>query len=305
MNWIFIALLSPALWAIGNHIDKFLLERRMRTGGVGSLVLFSSLIGLIPLPVIFLVRPTVFDISLRNACLVMLNGVLYVLSLLPYLHALHRDDASIVVPLFQITAVFSYAAGLIFLDERLTGLQLFAAALIILGSIALSLEFRQHGYRLKADVLALMVLASLLNALNWLIFKFVAVQENFWVSSFWEYLGFIAFGLLAFICIKSWRHEFMAVLRANRRSTLGLVALNEGVSLAAKVATNIASLAAPLALISTLHGLQPVFVLMFGVLLTLLVPGYGREKLGKRVIAQKVTAIALTMTGTYLLGASG
>lgn len=305
MNWLYIALLSPALWAIGNHIDKFLLDKRLREGGVGSLILFSSLIGLVPVPVILLIHPAVLNISPSHAGIVFLNGVLYVVSLLPYLHALHRDEASIVVPLFQTTAVFSYVFGLLVLGETLTTLQLFAAALIILGSIALSLELKPHGYRLKTDVLVLMLVASLLNALNWLLFKFVAVQEDFWVSSFWEYLGFIAFGLFAFVCIQPWRAEFLAVLKANRASVLGLVALNEGVSLAAKVTTNVASLTAPLALISTVHGLQPAFVLLYGVLLTLFVPSYGRENLGKRAIIQKVAAIALTIAGTYMLGTSG
>jgi uncharacterized membrane protein len=305
MNWLYIALLSPALWAVGNHIDKFLLEKRLREGGVGSLILFSSLIGLVPVPVILYIHPAVLDISLRNAGIVVLNGALYVVSLLPYLHALHRDEASIVVPLFQTTAVFSYAFGWLVLGETLTPLQGFAAALIILGSVALSVELKPRGYRLKTDVLLLMLAASLLNALNWLLFKFVAVQEDFWVSSFWEYIGFISFGLLAFLWVKPWRDEFVAVLKANRASVLALVALNEGVSLAAKVSTNVASLTAPLALISTVHGLQPAFVLLYGVLLTLFVPSYGRENLAKRVIVQKIAAIALTITGTYMLGTSG
>jgi uncharacterized membrane protein len=285
VDWLYIALLSPALWAAGNHIDKFLLAKRLRAGGVGSLILFSSLIGFVPVFLILFIHPAVLDISLRNAGIVILNGALYIASLLPYLHALHRDEASIVVPLFQTTAVFSYIFGLLVLGETLTLLQGLAAALIILGSLALSLEFQPkleaQRLRIKTDVLLLMLLASLLNALNWLLFKFVAVQEDFWVSSFWEYIGFISFGVLAFLWVKPWRDEFFAVLKANSASVLSLAALNEGLSLTAKIATNIASLTAPLALISTVHGLQPAFVLGYGVLLTLFVPSYGKENLSK------------------------
>jgi len=93
----------------------------------------------------------------------------------------------------------------------------------------------------------------------------------------------------------------MAVLRQSKLNVLGLVALNETLSLAAKTATNLASLLAPLALISTVHGLQPLFVFVYGVLLTLYLPRYGSERLNAGIIFQKVAAITLMVIGTSLL----
>jgi hypothetical protein len=154
---------------------------------------------------------------------------------------------------------------------------------------------------LKAEVLALMLLASLLNALNWLLFKFVAIRENFWVSSFWEYAGFVTIGIFMLVGVTSYRREFMLVLQQSKFNILGLVALNETVSLAAKIATNLASLLAPIALIATVHGLQPFFVFIYGVLLTLYLPRFGSERLGTKIVLQKVMAMALMIAGTSLL----
>src|SRR5262249_4261516 len=269
MRWISIALLAPALWALGNHIDKYLLGRRLDQRGVGSLMLFSALIGLPILPLILLFRPGVFLLSFLDAAILMLNGMLYVLGLLPYFYALQKDEASVVVPLFQTSAVFSYILGLLVLDEQLTGWQIGAALLIVVGSILITLEIEQRRSKFKAKLFALMLLASLLNALNWLLFKVVAVREDFWISSFWEYAGFALAGLLMLLFIKSYRHEFMAVLRQSKLNVLGLVAINENLSLAAKTAPNLASLLAPPALISTLPGLQALFVFLFGPLFPL------------------------------------
>jgi hypothetical protein len=172
------------------------------------------------------------------------------------------------------------------------------------GSILITLETEQQRSKLKAEVLALMLLASLLNALNWFLFKFVAIREDFWVSSFWEYTGFLTIGMFMLVFVKPYRGEFIAVLRQSKFNVLGLVAINETASLAAKISTNLASVLAPLALISTVHGLQPFFVFIYGVLLTVYLPRYGRERLGAKIILQKLMALTLMIAGTSLLAVS-
>jgi drug/metabolite transporter (DMT)-like permease len=301
MYWLPIALLAPACWALGNHIDKYLLDKRLDQRGVGSLMVCSALIGALVMPLIVVVQPNVLRITFAHAAILILNGMVYVLGLLPYFYALQRDEASIVVPLFQTSAVFSYVLGLLVLGEGLTGWQLSAALLIICGSILIAIELGQRRSIFKAGVFALMLLASFLNALNWLLFKFVAIQEDFWVSSFWEYAGFALLGALMLILCKSYRNEFVLMLKQSKFNILGLVALNETIGLVAKTATNVASLMAPLALISTVNGSQPLFVLIYGVLLTLYWPHYARERLGRAIVLQKVAATTLMVVGASLL----
>lgn len=301
MNWVYIALLSPALWAMTNHIDKYLIERELQDQKVGSLLLFSSLIGLVPLVLILIARPQVLSIAPWHGALIVLNGGVYVLGLLPYYYALQRDEASIVVPLFQTATIFSYGLGLLILGEQLTSQQLLASLLIISGAVLLSIELNVKSFTFKFKVFALMMLASCLNALNWLLFKVVAIQEEFWLTSFWEYTGFVAIGGCLLIFVRSYRQEFIVTIRCNRFSVIGLVAINEVISLAAKTATNVASLVAPIALVSTLHGLQPLFVFVYGILLTICLPRYVQEQLQPHLLLQKTIAIALSIVGTALL----
>lgn len=300
-DWFLVALLAPALWAVGNHIDKYLLSNELRLRGIGPLLLFSSLVGLPAIVFIGVLRPGVLSIAPQNAALVVLNGILYVLSLVPYYYALQKDEASIVVPLFQTTAVFSYVFGLTVLGEKLSSPQILACLMIIAGSALLSIELHREQARFKKSVLLLMLLASLLNAVNWLLFKYVAIQEDFWTTSFWEYVGFLSVAVVSLVFVKSFRNDFVCVFRENRFRVLGLVGVNEFVSIGAKTATNVASLTAPLALISTVHGFQPFFVLCYGVFLTLVFPRHVSEDLTRAAILQKVTAVTLTIAGTWLL----
>jgi len=101
MNWFFIALAAPVLWAVTVHIDKYLVSRYLKEVGIGTLAIFSALIGLLVLPFILIIEPNVFSLDIKNSGAIIINGIIYVLAIIPFLYALKNDETSIVVPLFQ------------------------------------------------------------------------------------------------------------------------------------------------------------------------------------------------------------
>ena len=86
MNWFLIALIAPILWAITNHIDKYLISKYFKGGSVGALMIFSSIIGFLLLPVIYFIEPGVLNVQLSFIIILVLNGFLYVVGLLPYFY---------------------------------------------------------------------------------------------------------------------------------------------------------------------------------------------------------------------------
>jgi len=60
---------------------------------------------------------------------------------------------------------------------------------------------------------------------------------------------------------------------------------------------NFAGLMAPLALVSIVSGLHPLFLFAYGILFTLFLPKFGRERLLRRQILQKVAAMAVMGAG--------
>ena len=176
MNWFFIALAAPALYAATNHIDKYLLQRYFKSGEVGSLVLFSSLFSIFALPIIYLVQPAVFLIRQTEIVALMLSGALAILALILYFYALERDEASIVVPFYQTIPIFSFILGYFILGETLNIKEIFACLLIIGGAVVLSLDLTKGKIGVKFAVVVFMLGASLLFAVNGVIFKFVALE---------------------------------------------------------------------------------------------------------------------------------
>lgn len=301
MNWFLIALLPPALWSVTNHFDKYLLSRYFKGGGVGALMVFSSIIGLFLLPFIAFLHPEVLRFNISNI-LIAINGFLYVLSVLPYFYALQKDETSICVPLFQLIPVFSFVLGYVILGETITVNQMLGGLLIMVGAIGISLDLSEgKKVKFKRDVFWLMTLSSLLYSLNFLFFKYFAIQSDFWFTSFWEYVGFALFAVLLMIFVKSYRNEFVNVLKNNRLTVLGLNGINEVVNIIAKVAFNVASLLTPVTLVWIVNGLQPFFVFIYGIFLTVLLPKISQENITRKALAQKIVAIIIMFVGTYFV----
>lgn len=301
MNWFLLALVPPALWSATNHIDKYLLGKYFKGGGVGALMVFSSLIGLLLLPILGVWHPEVLVFS-QSSILIAVNGFLYVLAVLPYFYALQKDEASIAVPLFQLIPVFSYVLAYLVLGEKLTNVQLLGGLLIVLGAIGMTLDLNEgKGIKFKKEVFWLMMLSSLIFSLNFLFFKFFAIQSNFWFTSFWEYVGFAVFAFLLMAFVKPYRKEFVSVMKRNKVIVLSLNGVNEFINIFAKIAFNFASLLTPITLTWVANGFQPLFVFGYGIILTVFFPHISNESLLKKHLFQKLISIAVMLVGTYVL----
>jgi uncharacterized membrane protein len=303
MSWFFIALCAPALWSVTNHIDKFLLGKYFKQGGEGALLIFSCAIALVSVPVIGLFAPHVFAISFWSAVIMIGDGMLYVLALIPYMYAMQKDEASIVVPLFQLVAVFGYIFGLVFLNEHLSLEQLIASAVIIGGAVYLSLDL-SGAIRIKGNIFGLMCLSSFLLAINAGVFKLIAVEYDFWTTLFWDYVGLICIGALLLLFVRKYREQFFAVIRVNTASALGLNGVNEVLNILAEMSMKFATTIAPIALVLVVNGLQPMFVFVYGIILTRFFPSIAQENMARKHLVQKCIAIVLMCIGSYWISVS-
>lgn len=304
MHWFFIAIFAPILWSLVNHIDKYLLSKYFKGGGIGVLLIFSSLIGFLLLPIIYLIHPTVFTISPLDALILIGMSTISLCYLLLYFYALDRDETSTVTPLSQMIPIFSYFLGYFALGETLTQLQTFSSLLIIMGAVLISLEVLDKKLQFKKVVFLSMFGHSFLFAVTGLLFKMFAIEYDYFTTVFWGYLGDGLIGLCILIFFKKFRQQFMYVFKKNKKGIIGLNFLNEGLNVGAIMSVRFASLLAPLAIVYTIEAFQPFFVLLFGVLLTMLFPKFVNEKIDKKTLTQKIIAILLMFVGSYLLATS-
>src|SRR3989344_2195682 len=259
MNWFFIALGAPFLWAIVNHADKYLLSKYFKGKNVGALLIFSTLVAILVLPTLYFINP-----------------------------------------LFQIIPIFSFILAFIILGETLTVRQIIGSILIICGSIFIAMDIGKK-FALKGRVLGLMVGSSFLFALYETIFKFVAVDEGFIVSSFWEYTGLFIVGVFFFTFVKNYRRQFIGLIKLRPIFMLSYNTASEILTVAGNLLTNFAILLAPVTLVLSVANLQPMFVFILGILITLFLPKIAREKISRTVIFQKIISLVIIICGSYFL----
>lgn len=302
MTWFLIALIGPFLYAITNYIDKVLLEKYFKEGGVGTLLIVSALLSALALPVLFFIDPTSFQVGTTNIIALALVGILNVLVLFFYLKALEDEEVSIAIVFYQLVPVFAYGLGYLILGEVLTLLQVLAMTIIILGTSIISFEVdTENRFHLRTKTIFYMVAASLCWALGSVIFKAVALEEAVVRSLFWEHLMLTIIGVGLFVIVPSYREHFLAAIRENSRAILSLNLANEVIYMLGNTVFAFAYLLAPVALILLAESYQPLFALAIGVFLTLFFPGVVKEKIHLKNLWQKGLAIGVTGIGTYLL----
>jgi uncharacterized membrane protein len=194
MSWLVFAFSGPVLWAISTHFDKYLVEQYFKHSDTAVLLLFTALMGVLTLPFIAFYAPPVTSPGPGSIVLIMLSGVLYMGALLLYLRALQTEEASVVAPFFQAAPVFGYGLAYFVLGETLTARQLAGGALIVGGTLIVSLRFGRGAGTFKLRLVMLMLACGLALAVSGLIFKVFAITVEFWVTTFWLFVGEALFG---------------------------------------------------------------------------------------------------------------
>jgi uncharacterized membrane protein len=299
MTWLLFAFSGPVLWAVSTHLDKYLVERYFKHSSVAVLLVFTALAGLLLLPFIWLYQPDVLDFDARSIALMVLSGFLYMGAMYLYLQALQSEEASVIAPFYQASPLFGYALGYLVLGETLTPMQVIGGALIIGGTLLVSLGPKAGG-KFRLRVAALMLVCAFALALSSLIFKIFAVREQFWATTFWMFVGEAIFGV-ALLMVSSFRQEFIRLLRSNTAALLTINGANELINIGGGLGNRYALVLAPLSLVQAIGSTTTLFVFIFGILLTLVAPGLGRESLARRELLQKGAAALLVAVGVALI----
>jgi len=299
--WLFFAFLGPVSWAVSTHIDKYLVDRYFRDADTAVLMLFTALVGILALPIIWVFVPGVFSASWQSIAVMTASGVMYIAAMLFYLRAIQSEEASVVAPLFQITTIFTFLLAWLMLGETLTLESGAGAALIIGGVLFLSLDANFQLTAIKPKVVLGMVACTFILALANVLFKFYAVRDDFWVTTFWTFAGEALFGM-ALLARRHYRRQIMALVRTHAGALLGVCGANEMINLGGGLGVRYAAMLAPVALVSAVASTTTLFVFAVGTAVSYFAPQYGRENLSRSSITRKVIAAVIVTAGVILAG---
>ncbi len=301
MTWLLFAIGAPLLWSIVNIADQYLVEKyangRLTSG---ALTLFSSLIGIFVAIFIYIFVENVFEISLFDKLILILTGVFTIGWIILYLVSLQREKISAIVPYFMTVPIFGYIFGYIFLGETITLTQFTGSVIILLGVAILSFDYSIGKRHFKWKTFFYMMLACLMISLIGIIFKYVAITESFWISSFWVYLGLGLTGLLIYFLVPTYRRGFLSMLKKGGIKILSINFASEVLSIIGNLLSAYAVLLAPIFLVYLFESLQPGILLILTLICTKFFPKIIKEDLSQRVLIPKIIAIVIVIIGSIL-----
>jgi len=302
MNWFFIALVGPFLWSISCVVDKFLVEKFGRGHhGSGALALYSSLVGIFAAGIIAIFTRNILNIPNLDKLLLILTGMLSITWIILYLFTLEIEEVSATAPWFLLVPIFGYILGNIFLGENLTTNQIMGSFITLIGVFIISIDFAGEKTKIKVKPALYMFIVSLIVAIIGVIFKFVTIEGNFWVSSFWEYVGLGLAGIIIFIFSKKYRNDFFLMNRVGGLKIFIINITSEIITVIGNLFTNFAILLAPITMVYLVESFQPAILLFLTILGTKLFPKIIQEKLHKKVLIPKTIAIIIIILGSIFL----
>lgn len=294
---IFFAILSAAIFGVTNYIDKFLLEKHSISPVV--ITIYSGLFAFITGLIILLITGY-YPLDLKSLLIILASGFLTAIYLLPYYKALTYDETSLIIPLLQTYPVFVLILGFVLLGETFSLKQYLGSFLIIIAGLLLSVENTKGNiFKLRKSFFYIM-LSAFLFALAQILYKFAVIEIPFWNTLPYEGFG-IGLGALAVFLYKNNKEVFKKETKRLKKRVFVFVGINEIFYILARFTGYFAISLISVSLVSVLGGLQPLFALLYGIILSLWFPHIIKEVITKKTLGLKLASILMIIIGSYFI----
>lgn len=297
MNWIFLALLAPFIYAINVFLDKYLISAKLPD--YRSLPIFGAFLA-IPVVIILGFFQGFGSVSIKDALLVIITGVFAIWGFSLYLESLIKEETSIIIIFIQLIPAMVLVLSYFILGERINFQQFLGFSLLLTSSILVSLKKEKMKINISKQLIYIF-LADVLWSLSYILIKFASVSVNFPSLVMYESVGVILGVLSLLIFIMPIKRAFQKTIIKIRKPILVLVLLNEALFLIGKIITYLAVTIGPAALISVLGSTQIFYGIILGIGLTLLLPKVFKENLSKYDLIKKALLGLMAFAGIYLI----
>lgn len=299
MTWVVLALAAPFFWAISNLFDKYALGKLSRS--ISDFIFFGTIGSALLAFVLLVVRGGVEVIPWDLLVLAMAGGFLLNYSYIFYAKALEKADASRVVPLFQTIPIFVLVIGYLFFSEGISVGQLAGFVVVFLGGVLLVID-KSSLKKFRVDSgFWLMIVSSAITSVSFLFTDHVLESVRFVTVYTYDLLGFSVAGV-SLMLYRPWRREIISGVKEATATKFLLFLCNDVVDIAGQISSKFALVLAPsAALVTVMFGVQPFYVLIIGIFLTVLFPAVIREDISKRAIREKLFGIITIFIGVVLI----
>ena len=305
MNWLVVLAIAVVSDALRIFIDNYISDVYFKEKGAVSQKIVSGIVTPILGIIILIVTGFNFtEIPPVALTLLLMSGVLGSLAGIPYYKALEIDDSTNIGIFFQFSPILYLIIGWAIGDEQFSIIQLLACFIILAAPllVVITAKKRSRKVRIKAALLAFIS-----------IIFYVASGETFiqgnvdGINIFSEIgLVLITKGLSDLLIIGSrrkLRRRLAKVVKSSRRKVLFPINISIVMRVIQEFSYRIGLIIAPSVAIASAasDAVEPAVIFFMGLLLTILWPKFGREKLQKKTVLVHFIATVLVIIGIVIL----
>lgn len=305
MNWLILVLITVIFDATRIFIDNYISDCYFKGRMAVSQKLFYGYAFIF----LALVLMIAFGVDFSNPTpllLFFLSGLMNSVAGIPYYRALELDDSTNLGIFIQLAPIIYLILGWIFLGETFSVLQLVAFAIILSGPLLIVLTTRKRSRKIKIKAVFFAFLYVLIAvSANVLFVKENNLAENL---SFFTEMAFVFLGkgignLIIMYSIPKWRRRFISVAKSSRKKVFRPLISSYLFGITKDFTYRAALFLAPsVALASAASdSTTPIVIFFMGIVLTILWPKFGREKLNKKSVLVHLIATILVVVGIVLI----
>ena len=305
MNWLILVFITVIFDSTRIFIDNYISDCYFKGHGAVSQKLFYGYAFII----LALVLMIIFGIDLGSfvpLLLFFLSGLMNSAAGIPYYRALELDDSTNLGIFIQLAPVIYLIMGWFFLGETFSVLQLVAFAIILSGPLLIVMTSRKRSRKIKIKAVFFAFLYVLIAvSANVLFVKENNATENlnFFTEMAFVFLGKGIGNLIIMYSMPKWRRRFISVMKSSRKKVLRPLFSSYLFGITKDFTYRAALFLAPsVALASAASdSTTPIMIFFMGIVLTILWPKFGREKLNKKSVLIHLIATVLVVIGIVLI----
>lgn len=305
MNWILFVIVAVIADSLRIFIDNYVSDVYFKGRHAVAQKLFDGamfvLFGFIILAV------TGFnpgEMGIASAMMIMLVGALHSIAGIPYYRALELDDSTNIGIFTQLAPVFYLILGWFFLDQAFSPMQLVAFAIIICAPILIVATSRKRSRNVKIRAVFFAFVYVLISAIGNLIFVKINTESMNFVFAIGLVLMSKGFSDMTIVVSQPrLRKRFFDVKKRSKNKVIRPLVVSSIMMTVQQFTYRAALITAPAVAIASVasDSAEPIVIFFMGLLLTLLWPKFGREKLQRKTIMVHLVVTVLVVIGVILL----
>lgn len=305
MTWLILVLLSTILYCINIFIDNFNSDCYFKGRDSVSQKLFYGWGWLaIVVPFVCFFWNDYAQTDFWPLLILVGAGLMHGLAGVPYFKALEIDDSTNLGIFIQLAPVLYLVLGWAFLGETFSPLQLVAIATILLAPIIIILTTRKRSrqVRMKAVVYSVVYVAIAVVA-NMIFVKVDAGNLDIIPKIVMVFLGKGIANLIVAYSRPKYRKRFKYVAKTTHGKVYFSLTINLIFGMIKELLYRAGLIMAPAVALASAasDSVTPVVTFFMGIVLTLIWPKFGREKLNRKSVLVHLLATVLVVIGIVLL----